>query len=103
MKVGLVSPYDFASPGGVTDHVRYLAKELTNLGHQAQIFAPSSRTHAESDGTTFHRLGTPIASPRAPSSVATSRTFRCASSPTASTPRFTDRGCRRSGTCVTTR
>src|SRR5216684_5136867 len=63
MKVGLVSPYDFASPGGVTDHVRYLAKELTNLGHQAQIFAPSSRTHADSDGTTFHRLGTPVAIP----------------------------------------
>src|SRR6266568_6207535 len=63
MKVGLVSPYDFASPGGVTDHVRYLAKELTNLGHQAQIFAPSSRRHSDSDGTTFHRLGTPIAIP----------------------------------------
>ncbi len=63
MKVGLVSPYDFASPGGVTDHVRYLAKELRQLGHQAQIFAPSSRTHADSDGTTFHRLGTPVAIP----------------------------------------
>ena len=63
MKVGLVSPYDFASPGGVTDHVRYLSKELAHLGHEAQIFAPSSRAHAESDGAIFHRIGTPIAIP----------------------------------------
>ena len=61
MKVGLVSPYDFASPGGVGDHVRNLARELQNLGHQAQIFAPSSRAHVDSDGTVFHRIGTPIA------------------------------------------
>jgi phosphatidyl-myo-inositol alpha-mannosyltransferase len=63
MKVGLVSPYDFASPGGVTDHVRYLAKELAQLGHQAQIFAPSSRPRVESDGAVFHRIGTPVAIP----------------------------------------
>ena len=78
MKVGLVSPYDFASPGGVTDHVRYLAKELTNLGHQAQIFAPSSRTHADSDGTTFHRLGTPIAIPVNDSVARITLSFRLA-------------------------
>ncbi len=63
MKVGLVSPYDFASPGGVTDHVRYLSKELQNLGHEAQIFAPSSRDHADSEGAVLHRIGTPIAIP----------------------------------------
>ena len=63
MKVGLVSPYDFASPGGVGDHVRNLARELQNLGHQAQIFAPSSRAHADSDGAVFHRIGRPIAIP----------------------------------------
>src|SRR5262245_51444337 len=63
MKVGLVSPYDFASPGGVTDHVRYLAKELQRLGHQTQIFAPSSRAHADPEGTVFHEIGTPIAIP----------------------------------------
>ena len=63
MKVGLVSPYDFASPGGVGDHVRYLAQELRRLGHQTQIFAPSSRARPDSDGGVFHRIGTPIAIP----------------------------------------
>ncbi len=56
----------------------YLAKELTNLGHQAQIFAPSSRTHADSDGTTFHRLGTPIAIPVNDSVARITLSFRLA-------------------------
>ena len=65
MKVGLVSPYDFASPGGVTDHVRYLAAELGDMGHSTHIFAPSSRKAAALDGEAarFHRIGSPIAIP----------------------------------------
>jgi len=63
MKVGLVSPYDFASPGGVTDHVRYLARQLQQMGHVAQIFAPSSRDDSESSGKDFHRIGSPISIP----------------------------------------
>src|SRR5215472_15661509 len=61
VKVGLVSPYDYASPGGVTDHVRYLARTLTEMGHRTSIFAPSSRKDADSEG--FHRIGSPIAIP----------------------------------------
>jgi len=64
VKVGLVSPYDFASPGGVTDHVRYLSRQLQKLGHETRIFAPSSRQGVEpDDDATFHRIGTPIAIP----------------------------------------
>ena len=63
MKVGLVSPYDFSSPGGVTDHVRYLAAQLQRLGHSASIFAPSSRREVEAGGMDFHRIGSPIAIP----------------------------------------
>jgi len=63
MKVGLVSPYDFASPGGVRDHVRYLARQLQSMGHQTRIFAPSSRRDVDANGSDFYRIGSPIAIP----------------------------------------
>jgi phosphatidylinositol alpha-mannosyltransferase len=63
MRVGLVSPYDFASPGGVNDHVRHLARQLRHLGHEARIFAPSSRADVDFDTARFYRIGTPIAIP----------------------------------------
>jgi phosphatidyl-myo-inositol alpha-mannosyltransferase len=63
MKVGLVSPYDFASPGGVTDHVQHLARQLRQLGHAVRIFAPSSRADIDFDTREFYRIGTPIAVP----------------------------------------
>ncbi|HVH62235.1 MAG TPA: glycosyltransferase family 4 protein [Candidatus Dormibacteraeota bacterium] len=63
MKVGLVSPYDFASPGGVNDHVRHLAVQLNASGHQTRIFAPSSKADVAFDSGRFYRIGTPIAIP----------------------------------------
>lgn len=63
MKVGLVSPYDFASPGGVTDHVQHLARQLRLLGHEVRIFAPSSRADIDFDSREFYRIGSPIAIP----------------------------------------
>jgi phosphatidylinositol alpha-mannosyltransferase len=63
MKVGLVSPYDFSSPGGVTDHVRNLSRQLQEFGHTTRIFAPSSRKDVEQDDGDFHRIGSPIAIP----------------------------------------
>jgi phosphatidyl-myo-inositol alpha-mannosyltransferase len=63
MRVGLVSPYDFASPGGVNDHVRHLAVRLQQLGHETRIFAPSSRADVDFDSARFYRIGTPIAIP----------------------------------------
>ena len=61
VRVGLVSPYDFASPGGVNDHVRHLARQLRRLGHEARIFAPSSRADVDFDTARFYRIGSPIA------------------------------------------
>ena len=63
MKVGLVSPYDFASPGGVTDHVRYLAAQLRRHGQEVRIFAPSSRADIDFDTREFYRIGSPIPVP----------------------------------------
>ena len=63
MRIGLVSPYDFASPGGVNDHVRNLAIRLQGLGHETRIFAPSSRADVDFDSARFYRIGTPIAIP----------------------------------------
>ena len=63
MKVGLVSPYDFASPGGVTDHVRHLAVQLRRQDHEVRIFAPSSRADVDFDTADFYRIGSPIAVP----------------------------------------
>ena len=63
MKVGLVSPYDFATAGGVNDHVRHLAVQLQKLGHETRIFAPSSRADIGFDAARFYRIGTPIAIP----------------------------------------
>src|SRR5690349_11017424 len=63
MRIGLVSPYDFASPGGVNDHVRNLAVRLQGLGHETRIFAPSSHADVDFNSARFYRIGTPIAIP----------------------------------------
>ncbi len=43
MKIALVSPYDFAYPGGVVNHISSLEREFTRLGHEVKIIAPASK------------------------------------------------------------
>lgn len=43
MKIAFVSTYDFAIPGGVKNHICYLAQALSCQGHTAVILAPSSQ------------------------------------------------------------
>ena len=40
MKVGIVCPYDWSTPGGVQAHVRDLAVALQRLGHDVSVLAP---------------------------------------------------------------
>src|SRR5215472_2729337 len=57
MKVGLVSPYDYSHPGGVTQHLHHLGIWLGRLGHEVRTFAPSSRRQAELEIPNFYRIG----------------------------------------------
>ena len=41
MKIGLVSPYVYPLPGGVTQHVRYLYQYLRERGHDVRILTSS--------------------------------------------------------------
>ncbi|HVC32217.1 MAG TPA: glycosyltransferase family 4 protein [Chloroflexota bacterium] len=42
LRIALVSPYDYAYPGGVSEHVSQLDRSLRDLGHATLVIAPSS-------------------------------------------------------------
>ncbi|HEY7590522.1 MAG TPA: glycosyltransferase family 4 protein [Candidatus Limnocylindrales bacterium] len=50
MKIGLVSPYVYPLPGGVTQHVRYLYENLRLRGHDVRILTSSHGLQRSSDG-----------------------------------------------------
>ncbi len=58
MKIALVSPYDFAYPGGVVSHISCLEQQFTRLGHDVKIIAPASKA-VYTLGDRFIRIGTP--------------------------------------------
>lgn len=47
MKIAQVSPYDYAYPSGVVDHIRHLVSEFQRVGHTVKIIAPSSSDQSE--------------------------------------------------------
>jgi len=57
MRIGLVSPYDFPYPGGVTNHVRHLYHQFVELGHDVRILAPSSNRNLEREEPNVYRIG----------------------------------------------
>src|SRR5436190_13754313 len=62
MRIALVSPYDYATPGGVTEHVRHLALEFQGAGHEAHIIAPCSEPELDAP-VPFHKVSTPVGLP----------------------------------------
>jgi phosphatidyl-myo-inositol alpha-mannosyltransferase len=50
MKIGLVSPYVYPLPGGVTQHVRYLYENLRLRGHDVRIVTSSHGLQRASEG-----------------------------------------------------
>ena len=58
MKIALVSPYDFAYPGGVCNHISCLERHFTRMGHEVKIVAPASEA-VSTFGDRFIPVGKP--------------------------------------------
>ncbi len=56
MKIGLVSPYVYPLPGGVTQHVAYLYENLRLRGHDVRIITSSHGLQRSSEGDVI-RIG----------------------------------------------
>ncbi|HET7030423.1 MAG TPA: glycosyltransferase family 4 protein [Candidatus Limnocylindrales bacterium] len=56
MKIGLVSPYVYPLPGGVTQHVGYLYANLRKRGHDVRIISSSHGLQRASEGDVI-RIG----------------------------------------------
>ena len=60
MKICLVSPYDIALTGGVTNHISNYAVELQSKGHEITILSCSSKDFFEIEGIKIFNLGRPV-------------------------------------------
>ena len=63
MRIALVSAYDYAYPGGVTEHVRHLAAGLQSRGHDLTVYAPCSDPNFTETHPGFVRVGRPFPIP----------------------------------------
>ena len=60
MKIALVSPYDYAYPGGVNNHIAHLETQFIHMGHEVKIIAPSSRPKKASENGSAIVIGKPV-------------------------------------------
>ena len=71
MKIALVSPYDYAYPGGVTEHISHLNEQFQGMGHEVRILAPSSQSEEELPYDNLYRVGKTIV--RVPTNASVAR------------------------------
>jgi phosphatidylinositol alpha-mannosyltransferase len=68
MKIALVAPYDFAHPGGVTNHISALDHQFTRIGHDVRVIAPASQPITDF-GDRFIPIGRPFPIPSSESII----------------------------------
>ena len=78
MKIALVSPYDFAYPGGVANHISALYRCFTQMGHEVKVIAPASRA-ISTFSDRFISIGRPRAIPTSGSIARVTISLRLAS------------------------
>ena len=76
MKIAMVSPYDFAWPGGVTAHVSQLAQQLTECGHQVKVLAPHSSSRHDTQLDALVPMGRSVPVPSGGSIARVSLSWR---------------------------
>jgi len=74
----LVSPYDFAFPGGVTSHISSLERHLTRMGNAVKVIAPASQP-VSIFGDRFIPIGKPRPIPSSGSIIRVAISLRLAS------------------------
>jgi phosphatidylinositol alpha-mannosyltransferase len=63
VKIGLVSPYDYSFPGGVVNHIAYLAHHFIQWGHKVKIIAPCPKVGTRYFEEEVTPVGRPIPVP----------------------------------------
>lgn len=58
LRIGIISPYSFETPGGVQLHIRDFAETLIQQGHTVEVLAPGRRTRdmplwVQTNGSSF--------------------------------------------------
>jgi phosphatidylinositol alpha-mannosyltransferase len=63
VKIAQVTPYDFAHPGGVSEHIGHLRDEFTRQGHEVVVLAPRSQKGGLEVGDGFYGIGRTVGIP----------------------------------------
>ncbi len=57
MKIGMLSEFYYPQPGGVSEHIRAVSQELTDLGHDVVVLTSNIRGDVPETGARVRRVG----------------------------------------------